>query len=368
MKVALIVPGGVDRSGVDRVIPCLLWFIERLARRHEVHVFATRQETLAGDWPLLGSTVHNIGMGRGTTRRLLARFASEHHIAPFDVVHAFFGMCGTYAATIGWRYSVPVVFHAAGGEFVSMSASDYGIRRSALGRLAMGVAVSSADRVTVASQAMRSLAAGHKVDAQQVELGVALDSWPPATPRARNTERPARLLHVGDIRPVKDQHMLMAAAARLHDRGISFELDMVGLDTMNGAMQRSATAERVAGRTRYHGVLHRAELRALMDGADLLLVSSRHEAGPLVVLEAAVAGVPTVGTAVGHIADWAPTAAVAVSVGDDEALANAVAALLADDDRRLAIAHEAQRRALAIDANYTASRFEAIYHELAANR
>jgi len=44
MKVALIVPGGVDRGGKVRVIPCLLWMVERLARRHEIHVFALRQE------------------------------------------------------------------------------------------------------------------------------------------------------------------------------------------------------------------------------------------------------------------------------------------------------------------------------------
>jgi hypothetical protein len=28
VKIALVVPGGVDRSGSERVIPCLLWLIE----------------------------------------------------------------------------------------------------------------------------------------------------------------------------------------------------------------------------------------------------------------------------------------------------------------------------------------------------
>jgi hypothetical protein len=45
MKVAIVTPGGVDRSGSERVIPCLLWLIERLVRAGiEVHVFALRQE------------------------------------------------------------------------------------------------------------------------------------------------------------------------------------------------------------------------------------------------------------------------------------------------------------------------------------
>jgi glycosyltransferase involved in cell wall biosynthesis len=112
---------------------------------------------------------------------------------------------------------------------------------------------------------------------------------------------------------------------------------------------------------RWHGTLRHDALRALVDAADVLLVSSRHESGPLVVLEAAVAGVPTVGTDVGHIAEWAPRAAVAVPVGDAEALARETAALLADEPRRLALAAEAQRLALGIDADHTAAAFERIY-------
>jgi hypothetical protein len=34
MRVALVVTGGVDRSGRERVIPALLSFVERQARRH----------------------------------------------------------------------------------------------------------------------------------------------------------------------------------------------------------------------------------------------------------------------------------------------------------------------------------------------
>jgi glycosyltransferase involved in cell wall biosynthesis len=158
--------------------------------------------------------------------------------------------------------------------------------------------------------------------------------------------------------------MLIAAANRLHDAGIGFELDIVGLDTMDGALQRSAPAQRIAGMTRWHGTLRHDAVRLLVEQADVLLVSSRHEAGPVVVLEAAVAGVPTVGTAVGHIAEWAPEAAVAVPIGDDAALARETAALLADEPRRLAIAREAQRRAVTVDADYTAAAFERIYEEL----
>src|SRR5665213_4279845 len=86
MKLALFVPGGVDRSGVDRVVPALLWQVERLARRHTVHIFALRQEADPGHWNLLGANVHNIGTGNGRRRRLLSWFNAEHKREPFDVM------------------------------------------------------------------------------------------------------------------------------------------------------------------------------------------------------------------------------------------------------------------------------------------
>jgi glycosyltransferase involved in cell wall biosynthesis len=96
----------------------------------------------------------------------------------------------------------------------------------------------------------------------------------------------------------------------------------------------------------------------------MLIVSSRHEAGPIVMLEAAMVGVPTVGTTVGHIAEWAPDAALAAPVGDAAGLAALIDALLTDEQRRQRIAANAQQRALQEDADFTAGRLEQIYATL----
>ena len=365
MKLALLIHGGVDRSGSERVIPAVLWLIERLAQRHEVHVFSFNQEPEPAEWTLLGARVHNVGNSRGWRRRLFAAIAKEQRESRFDVIHAIFAWGGTYGAMLGWRHGIPMLFHAAGGELVAQHDIGFGMRRTLRGKAEVAIALTGARRMTVATQFMQQLANDLGVDANVVPLGVAIDRWPPAPPRLRDTSRPARLLHVGDINPVKDHATLLVAAIQLRDSGVSFELDLVGHDTMHGALQASDNAQRLALQCRWHGVLDRMALRNLMLRADVLLVSSRHEAGPLVVLEAAVVGVPTVGTHVGHVADWAPhAAAVSVPVGDASALANAVAALLADEPRRMSIAHDAQRRALAIDADVTASEFERIYAQM----
>jgi glycosyltransferase involved in cell wall biosynthesis len=102
-------------------------------------------------------------------------------------------------------------------------------------------------------------------------------------------------------------------------------------------------------------------LTTLYRNAHLLLLSSRHEAAGVVLLEAAASGVPTVGSAVGYLADWAPERAVAVAPHDPPALAEAVLALLANPAERARLAASAREWALAHDADWTARAFERLY-------
>jgi glycosyltransferase involved in cell wall biosynthesis len=211
---------------------------------------------------------------------------------------------------------------------------------------------------------MQELAAARGIRADVLPFGVALDRWPPAPVRPRVGGAPARLLQIADLNPVKDQTTLLEAAARLRAAGRAFHLDIVGADTLGGAVQRRTASLGLGDEITFHGFLPHRSLRPIVEGADLLIVSSRHEADPTVLLEAAVAGVPTVGTAVGHIRDWAPEAAVAVPVGDSEALAAAIQDVLADEARRRRLAEAAQRRAVVRDADWTARRVTEIYREL----
>src|SRR6185295_12726615 len=60
MKIALVTNGGVDRSGRESVTPVLLNLIARLARRHQVHVFALSQYPEPCTYPLQGAIVYNL--------------------------------------------------------------------------------------------------------------------------------------------------------------------------------------------------------------------------------------------------------------------------------------------------------------------
>ncbi len=364
MKIALIVPGGVDRSGTHRVIPALLALIRRLASRHEVHVYALQQENAPGEWELCGAKIHNIGSGYTRLRAMRAVLA-QHERAPFDVVQSFFsGTPGLIAAAAGRFLGVPSLIHVAGGELVAFSDLAYGGRLSWRGRIRESLVLRAASMVTAPSEPMLAALTRLKVKAQRVPLGVDRDLWPCRLPVSRQAGEPARLLHVGSLNKVKDQQTLLRAFALLVVRGADAQIDIVGEDTLHGEIQAQAASLEIEGHVRFHGFLTQKRLRPLMEKAHLLVVSSRHEAGPIVLLEAAIAGVPTVGTAVGHIAEWAPGAALAAHIGDFAELAGLIGALLADEPRRLRVAAEAQRRALQEDADFTALRFEGIYAAL----
>ncbi|WNL44360.1 glycosyltransferase family 4 protein [Dyella sp. BiH032] len=365
MKLALVVPGGVDRGGEERVIPVLLSLIARLAREHEVHVFALRQEAKPGRWPLAGATVHNIGDGWQRTRAVAA-ILREHRRAPFDTVQAIFsGHCSLVAIAAARLLRRPGLVHIAGGELVALPAIGYGGRLHWRSRLREAVTLRAATAVTAASAPIIDSLRALGIEAERLPLGVDLEAWPPSLPRTRS-EGPAKLLHVASQNRVKDQPTLLRALAVLAADGKDFRMNLVGVDTLDGAIPRLATQLGLDGRVRFLGFKTQRELRPLMEDADLLVMSSLHEAGPLVLLEAAVAGVPTVGTAVGHLVEWAPDAALAVPAGDWLALAGAIRQVLGDEAQRLRLAREAQRRALHEDAAYTAARFDALYRRVAA--
>jgi glycosyltransferase involved in cell wall biosynthesis len=365
MKVALVVPGGVDRSGEYRVIPALLALIERLAAHHELQVFALHQEPAPGAWDLLGARIHNIGCG-ATRARAIRAILREHRTSPFDLVQSFFsGACGLIAVAAARVLGVPSVVHVAGGEPVRLPDIRYGGRLTWRGRLQERVVRAGATALTAASAPQLELLARLGAAARRVPLGVdCVQTWPARAPVARREDEPARLLQVASLNRVKDQPTLLRALAQLAQGPYAFHMDIVGEDTLAGAIQRLAHELGLTDRVRFHGFLTQRQILPLMQAAHVLVVSSRHEAGPVAVLEAAALGVPTVGTAVGHVVEWAPEAALAVPVGCGQSLAAALRQVLSDEPLRLRLARAAWTRAVWEDADYTAGCFEAIYKEL----
>ena len=369
MRIGLIVPGGVDRSAQVRVMPMLLALIERLARRHEVLVVAINQEPEACEFSLLDARVVNLGSLPEhriinwpiRLRRLLSALKSFG--GSFDVLHAFWAHPpGSLAIAAGALIGVPVVVSIGGGELEWLPEIGYGGQGTLRSRTMTSTTLRRATIVSAPSayalQPLRKL----RKDALWLPMGVAGRFFQTVTADTDDSSR--RLLHVGSLNWVKDQTTLMHAMRLVSDVRPDVRLDCIGVDTLGGRIQRLACDLGISNAVRFHGVLPVDELLPFYRRAHVFVQSSRHESMGAAVLEAAAAGVPIVGTSVGLVAEMSPQAAVAVPVGDAEALAHGIVTLLADEEQRARVGREAQRFARTYDADWTALQLEAIYEKV----
>jgi glycosyltransferase involved in cell wall biosynthesis len=370
MKIALVVPGGVDRSGRERVIPALLWLIERLARRHQVRVMALHQEPEPCQYSLLGAQVVNLGQVPGGLpgARFLRRLrrlvdALREGGGAFDVLHGFWAdEVGPLAVAAGRWLGLPVVVSVSGGELAWIPAIGYGSQGCWSRRARVALALRLAGAVTAGSQTTHKLLAARRLPAHLVPLGVDVALF--AAPVARPQGPLWRLLHVASINRVKDPATLLGALQIVVQQQPGVHLDWVGQDTLGGSVQALAASLGLRRHVCFHGFQPTGQVASLCRQAHLYVQSSLHEAQGVAVCEAAAAGVPAVGTAVGLVADLAPDAALAVPVRDPEALAGRILALLADARRRERLGQAAQAWAQAHDAGWTAGQFEVLYEQM----
>ena len=160
------------------------------------------------------------------------------------------------------------------------------------------------------------------------------------------------LLFLGRLIPRKDLGTLLEAAAFLAGEKLPFRLRLVGPADDDGYFREVEARIRELGledRVDLPGAESPAEIADELRRAVLLVLSSRQETAPVVVLEAMAAGLPVVATDAGgtrHLIEDGASGAV-VPREDPQALARAIAGYLRDPD--LGARHGARGRAIAED-------------------
>ena len=153
------------------------------------------------------------------------------------------------------------------------------------------------------------------------------------------------LISVGSLSPAKSYGDLIRAFASLHTRYPQAVLMLVGSGDQRSALETLAQSLGVAPSVRFAG--QRGDVPRLLAASDLFLSSSVVEGMPLVVMEAMMAGLPVVATAVGDLPYMVPPeCGTIVPPSQPERLAEAASALLADEEKRAAMGIQAQAHAL----------------------
>jgi glycosyltransferase involved in cell wall biosynthesis len=177
-------------------------------------------------------------------------------------------------------------------------------------------------------------------------------------------------LAVGRFEIAKDYPNMLRAFARLRERQPRAVLLLVGRGSLQGETEALARELGLGDAVRFLGV--RDDVPMVMSAADGYVMSSAWEGMPMVLLEAAAAGLPIVATTVGgnHEVVLEDESGFLVPPRDDEALASAMARLGGvPDARRLEMGRRGHQH---IRAHYgldrVAERWEEIYREALARK
>jgi glycosyltransferase involved in cell wall biosynthesis len=164
---------------------------------------------------------------------------------------------------------------------------------------------------------------------------------------------------VGRLSDEKGPDILVDAIGQLTD--LPFHADFVGSGPMRQRLEHRSSALNIADRIRWHGLVPGAG--RLLPAFGVLVLSSRAEGTPMVLLEAMAAGVPVIASRVGGIPEVVSSSeALLVPGGDPGAIALAVRNVIANPGAAQQRAAAARER-LAREFGYARwlQRYEAVY-------
>ena len=173
--------------------------------------------------------------------------------------------------------------------------------------------------------------------ARVVHNGVSADEFQSVTAVAESSD----LVTIGELRHIKGIDVLIEAIALLAGNGRNLTATIVG-EGPDGQSLRELTAQRgLSGSIRFVGY---QPARAAFSLGRVLIIASRAESLPYIVLEAAAAGVPMIATQVGGIPEIFNGTQPLLPPGDPSALAQAITTALDDMPHTRAAAERVRER------------------------
>ncbi|MEU1937995.1 glycosyltransferase [Streptomyces coeruleorubidus] len=357
--------GGVDAGGQNVHVACLAGALAD--RGHRVTVYTRRD---APDLPCRvelrdGVEVHHVPAGpaeplpkdellpyMGEFGRYLAR--GWRNRAP-DLVHSHYWMSGLAALRATRAHGLPLLhtYHALGTvKRRHQRQADTSPPERIPGETEIGL---GCDRIVAtcrdeAAELTRMGIPPHKIGI--VPCGVDPDRFSPKGPAAPRGPYPHRLLQLGRLVPRKGAAVAVAALARLPGTELVVvggpPADRLDDDPEVRRLRGIARDAGVADRVRFTGAVPSEQVPPLLRSADVVVCPADYEPFGIVPLEAMACGVPVVASAVGGQLDTVadPGTGRLVPPRDPEALARAVAGLLADPAARAACGAAGRRRVL----------------------
>ncbi|MFL5844531.1 MAG: glycosyltransferase [Solirubrobacteraceae bacterium] len=321
------------------------------AHGHELVVAGPRETAFYAPLEAAGIRCVRLPMGRGysrpqdelaATRELTALLRAER----FDLVHCHSAKAGIIGRVAAARAGVPAIYSPHGLPFVgpvSRARRIFGIaaERRMARRTAAFLFVSDAER-------RFALEAGVGAGRPMHVVHNGCDAGPPVA------ADPALLAHAAGgplaamvtvLRPAKGIETFIAAARSVLAAAPDARLALVGSGPERERFAALIGEHGLADEPRFAVFPWRPPMAAHLEALDVLALPSEMEAFPLSLVEAMAHGIPQVASDVGGIPEAVTSeTGILVPPRDPDALAQALVALLADPERRAAMAHASRAR------------------------
>lgn len=232
-------------------------------------------------------------------------------------------------------------------------------------------ATARADRFVCVSQGVAEYVRRRGFASEKLAVipnGVEVAKWRDATPADWGLlgVKPGRqvLLYVGRLDPQKGLDGFFGELPKLLRDLPDHDLVMVGHGPLEASLQRRAAACRLADRVHFLG--WRDDVPSLMQASSLLILPSRWEGMPNVVLEAMAAGKAVVATQSEGTVELLGLAALqqTVSVGDWGGLRERIVEIARDHTILTSLGKQNQKRAEQFSLGRVAERYQRLYDSL----
>jgi colanic acid/amylovoran biosynthesis glycosyltransferase len=238
-------------------------------------------------WPLLRPLLLERGTSPARRMRALGHTvmgaALAEQLAPFHVehIHAHHGYFASWMALVAARLlGIGFSFTLHGSDLLQRA----DLLSAKLRACQFCVTVSDFNRQHI----LRNYPStpSRKIIVQRLGVDHALPGPAPAAATAAENHSRFCLLSVGRLHPVKDHNFLIQACAALRDHGLDFLCWIIGEGPERPALERQITALGLQGRVHLLGHVPRTDLPGYYRYADLVVMTSKSEGIPVVLMEA----------------------------------------------------------------------------------
>ena len=321
--------GGIGNGNFSQGYPMLEKIVDRLCVEFEVIVYSHTPPNVGyvNNRIQLKHPPRSLKSGKLGWLYLLLFFLKDNRQNKFDAVIAFWGYpTGFFATLITKALKTPSIICVLGADSASIKSLNYGIFHRHFPRMIATWSYQNCSMLLAISEFQSNRLKGFGIT-----KNIRVLPWGADSKMYRFVEKPQndtlQIIHVAHINPVKDQYTLLRAFALIRKNRLA-KLNIYGIDTMQGTMQRFCVELGIEADVEFCGVVPYNEMPNHYEKASVMLHTALSEGQCMALTEAAACGVLLAGTRVGILHDLGEACGVVVETGDYEGLAKNVLMLI----------------------------------------